>query len=250
MNKIVIIAGLLLSIILLHSCESDQLVEPANVSFEVSMVGKGLVSRENDDEKRQAANQPKNRKQVGLYVEEGRLNISEIEFEGTRENDENYYFSRLFDPVLTADLAKDELNQSVEFSIPEGSYSRIKLIVHLSNEDSSGALSLHGEYVIGNAMKHQVELQFFNYEEEQVEITLENPEGGKQVVLNKSEPKNLQLQLNLGYLFRTFNPGMLHQAQITQTPNGEIIEVSTGQNTDIYYNLVQRINNSFKAVIK
>ncbi|MFP4042639.1 MAG: hypothetical protein ACLFT6_07780, partial [Bacteroidales bacterium] len=62
--------------------------------------------------------------------------------------------------------------------------------------------------------------------------------------------KTLEIQLNVQQIFRYINPQVLQNADVTDTEEGEKIIISEQHNTEIFYNLISRIEKSTRAVIK
>ena len=252
MKKITIYICSILLIFTFHSCEPNELDEPTEVSMTVSVIGRGFINSGEDDEddeedEDENGNEATGDKKAGLSIDGGSLYVSEIEFDGIRENTEDYYFSKTFDEPLHADLYSDNLDRNVTFSVPQGSYSKVEMTIYFTKSDTLPAFLLTGEFQLGNAERKDVEIEF---DEAEFELTLYNIEDEKQILFTKSESRNINIQLNLNKLLSPLNTGELLQAESFQSGQKEKIIISAQHNDNLYYNLETRIERSFRAIIK
>ncbi len=233
-----------------HSCTEDEFLEPTTVDLKIKMVNtkpfKDLPEQAN--------------KQI-IEFGGGNLQLSGIEFDGKRENNDNHYFFREFENTLVANLSNDSLNQTVSFDIPKGSYNVIQIKLHTNGIDSIPGLTFRGKWKKqrgrpgGNNQGQEeipVELNFFKDYEESIELTL-NTEAGvgkEQIVFDGDNWNTLEIRVNLASIFRNLNPGKFNGAQMIQQGNKQKIIISAHHNTDMYYSLVNRVERSIKAVIK
>lgn len=238
MKTLIHIAWTVVLIFLLTACEFDELKEPANVSLKISMVG-----QEADDDNK------KNFNTSQLKIRGGNLVVTEIEMEGKRSDAEDYYFSHVFDEILIAELKHNRLNQKVDFNIPQGIYDRLKVTLHVNKTDTSDGLILRGKYSMPGFGEKNIEFCFFN-QHEVLEMYAEPAAENKQISLKKGENKTLEIQLNVQQIFRYLNPQVLQNANVIDTEEGEKIIISEQHNTEIFYNLISRIEKSTRAVIK
>ncbi|MFP4019041.1 MAG: hypothetical protein ACLFUH_07305 [Bacteroidales bacterium] len=239
MKKFMHIGWIVVLICLLGSCEFDELKEPANVSLKINMVGQEIDG--DNDKKNVNAGQ--------LKIRGGNLVVTEIEMDGKRSDADDYYFSHVFDEILIADLRHNKLNQKVDFSIPQGIYDRLKITLHVNKTDTSDGLRLKGKYSMPGLGEKNIEFCFFN-QHEVLEIYAEPARGNSQISLKKGKNKTLEIQLNVQQIFRYINPQVLQNADVTDTEEGEKIIISEQHNTEIFYNLISRIEKSTRAVIK
>lgn len=237
MNRLFVIIPFIILIGFFNGCEEDALDEPANVELQVSM--KNFNSAEKGAS---AGGNP-------MQITRGKISFKGIEFDGSRENAKDYYFSKSFQNGVVGYLEREELSESITFDIPQGTYQPAKIKLHLNPTDSTDGLMLRGIY------KHPVfedtELEFGFFEtEEPIEITIQNLKGNKKVLFKKGKTKTLNIQLNLSVVFAHFNPRRLESANIIQEGNKRKIIISKEQNEALYYDLVDRIEKSTKAILK
>ncbi|MFW6364802.1 MAG: hypothetical protein ACOCZ4_02225, partial [Bacteroidota bacterium] len=239
MKKFMHIGWIVVLICLLGSCEFDELKEPANVSLKINMVGQEI---DGDNDK-------KNFNAGKLRIRGGSFVITEIEMDGKRADAEDYYFSHIFEQTLIADFSDNKLNQKVNFNFPQGIYDRLKIILHVNKTDTTDGIVLRGKYSMPGLGEKNIEFCFFN-QHEVLEIYAEPASGKSQISLKKGKNKTLEIQLNVKQIFRYLNPKALQNANVTDTEEGEKIIISEQHNTEIFYNLISRIEKSTRAVIK
>jgi hypothetical protein len=255
MIRILLLFGLVAVILVgIQSCTTeDELLEPTTVDLKIKMINPKPFK-----------DLPPQANKKTIEFEGGTLRIASIKFNGDRENNDNYYFSKDFDQVVVADLANNSLNQQVTFDIPRGVYNPVKITLETSGTESIPGLKLRGkfknkgngppDFVHGGKKEIPVEFDFFNYNREEIELTL-NTEAGvgeEQIVFDGDNWNTLEIRINLAHLFRKFNPGLLERAEIQGQGENQRIVVSRSQNNkeEIYFNLVNRVDKSIKAVIK
>ena len=184
-----------------------------------------------------------------IQINGGKLAIESIEFEGSRENAKDYSFKRIFENGLIGDLGKNEFNKNVSFDIPQGSYKPAKITLNLNSRDSANGLMLNGAYNSPVFEETQLKFAFFK-NHEPIEIKIQNTKGNNKVLFKKGKNKALNIKINLNQLFAILNPKKLEEADITHEENTRKIIISREQNGELYYDLVNRIDKSIKAILK
>ena len=253
---------LVLSLLLmlgLPSCTEDEFFEPATLQLVIKMENSQLFDDDDDDDDDDNGNGGPPFEDE-LEFEAGELLLTSIEFDGERQNNDNHYFSRDFSNVLVANLEEESLNQPVSFDIPQGSYKHIRLTLHTGVSDSIPGLRFRGKWEFeedddfpGNDPPFEgelpVELRFFE-QAETIPLILKTQNGQQQIVFNRDNWDTLEINVNLSYLFRYFTPGKLRQAEVHGAGNNKKIIISSRHNQELYYNLVERVERSMRAVVK
>ncbi len=237
MKRLFILLFFVVPVAIFNGCEEDALDEPTKVDLQVSM--KNLDSEE------------KNTSQNGnpMQIESGEIAIKSIEFDGSRENAKDYYFSKSFQNGVVGHLEKGELSKNVTFNIPQGTYHPAKLKLNLKPANSTHGLMLHGEYNPPVLEDAELEFNFFETEKP-LEILIQNSKGNKKVLFKKGKTKTLEIQLNLNSVFAQFNVNRLEGANAIQEGNKRKIIISKEYNEDLYYDLVGGIKESTRAILK
>jgi hypothetical protein len=190
-----------------------------------------------------------------LIFTEGSLRISGIDFNGTRENDNNYKFSIDFDNVLVANLSDNTMSQPVSFDIPEGSYKEIEITLQPSNQrNNSPAFNIQGncQYFSKDPSRPyetKVECNFFQIYNDPLNLIVETEDGNKQVVFKEGNWDTLEVIIDLEYLFQEVNPRVFLTDSLYNREQ-QNITISEENNFDIYLDLATRVKRSIKAIIK
>lgn len=238
------------------SCTEDEFFEPATVDLKITMTNTEPFDHRGDGPPLEDE----------LEFSAGKLHLSSLEFKGERENNDSHYFSRDFSQVLVADLSEGELNQSVSFDIPQGSYKHIQLKLHTCQTDSCAGLVFRGRWeqddeddeddiskkrglIPGDPEELPIELNFFE-QAETIPLTLKTQDNQQQILIEQGNWDTLEITIDLAHMFRYINPAKLGQAQVHGIGNQRRIIISANHNTEIYYSLVERVERSIKAVIK
>lgn len=221
--------------VLLISCDRDELIKPVEVDLQVNM-----ESYQSDS---------KNFQSNRFLIDKGKVRFSGIEFDGKKENSDDYYFSKSFSPLLVGDLEDNFLNRNVSFDIPQGTYNPINLSLFLCNSDTIPALCLQGTYQSNQYGEVDVYFNFFRNEETFL-FKAENTSGSKKIVLKEGKQKNLQIDMKLQSLFRLFNPNQLESAEYVNDGGTKKIIISETHNPDIYFSLVNRFENTIHVIVK
>jgi hypothetical protein len=218
-------------IFLVLSCEKDDLTLPVQVDFEFTM-----DSFHSEGAKKANA---------FFEIDKGIINIQQIDFDGRRDQGEDYYFTSGFDSLVQVQLHNKIMSQNISYDIPQGVYNRINLNLFIGdgNED---ALCLEGRF----QRKSMQEIQIvFKYSfQEQIEIKAKNSIGNDQIVLLQDSQIKANLVLNVPYLFQLVNMNMIQNAEITIKEEKEVIEINKEKNIDIFNLLATRLDNSMRVV--
>ncbi|SRR6056297_314381 len=229
------ISIVLLAVFIMNSCDRDELAEPVPVYLEINMASYQADAKQSPGKK--------------FTVDKGKIRFSGLEFDGKKENSDDYYFSKSFSPLLVGDLGNNTLNRNVSFDIPQGTYNPINLSLFLSNSDTIPAFCLQGTYQSNQHGEVEVHFRFFR-QEEMFLFKAENKAGNKKIVLQKGNNEKMQVDLRLQSLFSLFNPNQLESAEYIIEGGKTKIIISENHNQNIYYSLVNRIERTIHVVVK
>ena len=214
----------------LTSCEEDELTLPTEVNLAFAMepyhAETGIKSI------------------YGFDVNEGNITINSLEFDGRRDQGEDYFFTKHFDNVLQAELHSGNVNQEVSFDIPQGVYNRIELNLSLGTETGT-AFRLQGVFQKGPF--DEIPLVFEYSFTENVRIRAKNKEGNEQIVLKKDNPSTATILIDVPFMFQLVNPGMVQFAETTPIDGEDVILINIEKNTDIFNLLVTRLEKSMRV---
>ncbi|MEA2105949.1 MAG: hypothetical protein U9P82_04430 [Bacteroidota bacterium] len=219
--------------VLLSSCEKDELTLPAEVNLAFSMepypAETGLKAGE------------------GFEVNQGTIIIQSLEFDGRRDQGEDYFFTKHFENALQAELHNGTVNQQVSFDIPQGIYNRIEMIFSLGHEGEN-AICLQGRFQRGPL--DEIPIVFEYSFTENVRIKAKNKEGNEQIVLKKNNPSTATVLVDVPFMFQLVNPGMIQLAETTMVNSEETILINTKKNTDIFNLLATRLEKSMRVIFE
>lgn len=220
-------------ILLAFSCEKDDLTLPVQVDFEFTMDSFRFEGSKNTHS--------------FFEIDKGIINIQQIEFDGRRDQGEDYYFTSGFNSLVQAQLHNKIISQNISYDIPQGIYNRINLNLFIG-DGYEDALCLQGRFQKGSMNEIQV---IFKYSfQEQIEIKAKNSIGNDQIVLSQDSQMKANLVLNVPYLFQLVNMNMIQNAEITINEEKEVIEINKEKNIDIFNLLATRLDNSMRVVFE
>ncbi len=215
------------------SCEKDDLTLPSDVDFEFSM---NPYTPANELKAGQ-----------GFTIDKGKLILSSIEFDGRRNEGEDYYFSRNFTSPLEAELHTKELNQEVHFDIPQGIYNTIEISFYLGEESKNG-LFLNGTLQKGPF--EEVPIQFEYAAGEVIRIKAKNSGESEVIALKKDTPSKASVIFDAEMFFRFVNVNMIMNAETTSIDGVETIVINEDYNNDIFSFLIARMPISLRVIFE
>ena len=220
--------------VFLSSCEKDELTLPVEVSLDFA------IKPYHAETGLKASN--------GFDVNQGAVIIQSLEFDGRRDEGEDYFFTKQFDIPLQAQMHNGNVNQQVSFDIPQGVYKRIELNLSLGLEEGEYAFQLKGTFQRGPLEEIPIVFEYsFN---EEVRIRAKNKEGNEQIVLKKDNPSTATILVDVPFMFQLINPGMIQMAETTVIDNNETILINLENNTDIFNLLANRLEKSMRVLFE
>ncbi|MDY6801460.1 MAG: hypothetical protein SVU94_09570 [Bacteroidota bacterium] len=220
-------------LVCLSSCEKDELTLPVKVNLAFAMepyhTETGLKSG------------------GGFEVSQGTIIIQSLDFDGRRDQGEDYFFTKHFDNALQAELHNGNVNQQFSFDIPQGVYNRIEMNFSLGQEGEN-AICLQGHFQRGPL--DEVPIVFEYSFTENVRIKANNKDGNEQIVLKKNNPSTATVLVDIPFMFQLVNPGMVQLAETTMVNSEETILINTEKNTDIFNLLATRLEKSIRVIFK
>jgi hypothetical protein len=231
-------AGLMLALAL-FSCTKDELTRPVQTELVLEM-----TSPDNEEQ------------EAGLLkVTGGRFMITEVGFDGYRENGENYFFSRQFPDSLPVTFSKSGAERIITFEMPQGVYSRIEIKMDVpSGKESNatgeavdrsslkGGVEVWGTY--SNARKETIPFLFVYSSMDSYKFTAKDSRGQEEVVVKDKAHYKARLQFNPLKWMELINPRMLQSAKTSLLDGVPTIIISRTQNDHIYNLLANRIEKS------
>lgn len=213
------------------ACEKNELKLPAEVQLAFDM--NTFALEENSKSGQQ------------FSIDEAYLVLGSLEFDGEREQGEDYFFTSNFDEPLQAEMHTGNSSRTVSFDIPQGVYNRIELNLSVGTK-SSHAIMLRGSFHKGPLEDVPVVFEYPFMEE--IRVRAMNREGNRQVVLTKDVPGKATILLDAPFMFQLLNMGMLINAQQFSFEGEETIIINSEKNTDIFSVLATRLDKSVQVI--
>lgn len=232
MRKLLIL-GISTLILSTYSCEKDDLTVPTRVDIAFSMDSFTV----NGSTKSGSS----------FVIDEGTIVVESIDFDGRRDAGDDYFFTSEFETPLKSEMHNRLMNQYVSYDVPQGVYSRIEFNLSLGdgNED---ALCLKGKYHRGPI--DDVPIRFEYEYQEQIRIMARNRQNSEQIVLDSKSGVTADIIFDVPYLFKVVSMNMIHNAETVQIDGEEVILINNEFNTDIFYVLVARLDNSMRVIFE
>ena len=182
-----------------------------------------------------------------FIINEGTFVINSIEFDGQRDEGEDYYFVSQFTTPLIAKVNTGVTSQTVSFDAPQGIYNKIDISFSLGTENEN-ALILNGILKHGAFTEIPIRIEYTF--QEKINVRGTDNEGSGQIVLKKDKPAKANVIFNAPAFFQLVSYGKIKNA-ITQNIEGqETILINNQTNNDIFNLLASRIDNSIQVIIE
>lgn len=193
-----------------------------------------------------------------IAFNKGTLLIESIEFEGIKEDGNNYVFESNFDSIATANLQTGVTTPEIKFDIPQGIYNRINLAIKIPDHNNQPSLMVEGIYdfppgkgnppdPIGPDKETRIKVVInFGLMLELNGIT--NKKNKNEFVFNQNQPGKLQITIDPDFWFRPVTPNLIRNAEISEEEEEAEIVISKTKNERIFELIINRIEPSTEAV--
>jgi hypothetical protein len=220
-------------ILVVYSCQKDELTEPTSVDLEFSMDSYTC----NGDGGAKSG--------TSFEMTEGTMIVESIEFDGRRDVGEDYFFTSDFSEPLIAQMHIQQTSQNVSYDIPQGVYNRIELNFSIGdgNED---ALCLQGKYQKGPL--DEIEIRFEYSFKEQIRVRARNNKEEEQIVLKSNADLKAKVIFDVPHFFQFVNMNMIKNAEVIQVEGKDLILINSNSNTNIFNVLIPKLDNSIRVI--
>jgi hypothetical protein len=230
-------------ILLFNGCtEKDDLTLPVKVDFRI-----GISENSAKDEY--------------LTFTGGKIGIRGIRFEGKREAGGDVFFET--DPELN--LPELQFNASPgtsiisDFDIPQGIFNYMKWEINLKEIETDGlndddtdshytGLAVSGTYSNLSGVSIPFIIAIDNAE--LLSVNSYDQDGNSRIALSVNKDYEAILLLDLAYAFHSISRESLEDADVSDENGTPIIVISIEQNDDLYEDLLYRIDQSAKVIVK
>lgn len=229
------------AVFILTSCIKNELTLPSKVEFNFGlqpMVGEnGIIG--NSFVLKSALNQ--------VTLDKGSLILDAIEFDGKREEGKDVFFISNFKESLVADLSSQTTNFKVDFDIPQGIYNRIDIDLYLSDLQEI-SLIIEGGVKIG--IFQEIPVRFEYDFPDKIKVRASAMQPGQNIVLRKDKSSLATVLIDIGFLFRFINPGVIANADIVEIEGADVILINKEYNIELFNQIATQISNSFSIVFE
>jgi hypothetical protein len=229
------------AVFILNSCIKNELTLPSKVEFNFGL--EPLVSEDglkgNSFELKSVLNQ--------VTLDKGSLVLDAIEFDGKREEGKDVFFISNFKESLVADLSSQTTNFKVDFDIPQGVYNRIDINLYLSDLQETSFI-IEGVIKIGVIQEIPVRFEYDFPDKINVRASANQP--GQNIVLRKDKSSLATVLIDIGFLFRFINPGVIANADIVEIEGIDVILINKEYNIELFNQIATQISNSFSIVFE
>jgi len=216
------------------SCEKDELKLPSELNIEFDMNAFSL-----DEE---ASKGPQL-----LIIDEGSLIINTMEFDGKREQGDDYFFSSSFEIPVEAEMHTGKSNQNISFDIPQGIYNSIEMNIKIGDKEKT-ALRLKGRLSKGPFEDIPVVFEYSFSEE--IRVRAEDKQGNRQIILRKDRPSTARIIMDAPRLCRLLNMRMIMMANQAVVNGEQILLINNTQNTEIFNIMATRLDQSLRVIFE
>lgn len=183
-----------------------------------------------------------------LHFSSGSMIIREIDFSGDRKKGGGVNFTNSISNAAVLNFNNGTSIPPIRYDIPQGTYTKINLIIKAFDEDPSPSLSLYGYYVDDDSDTIPIIYEF--HSGVNFNVTGKTSSGSSEIVLIEDKPATCQITFDPNYWFDTVTENLLDDADESEV-DGESTIVINETNNAIIYNLISgRIAESTKAVFQ
>ncbi len=241
---------IIIMILFLNGCiKKDDLTLPVKVDFKI-----GIADNPSKDDY--------------LTFNGGEIGVRRIQFDGKREAGGDVFFET--DPkIIFPTLAFYKSSQPVtisDFDIPQGIYNYMKWDINLKgivideliddddedeNEDTDSpniGLSITGKYTYLSGTSITFIIAISNTE--LLSVRAFDPDENSRIVLSVDQDYEAILLFDPAYAFHSISRESLEEADVSDDTGIELIVISSEENEDLYEDLLYRIAQSVKVVVK
>lgn len=219
-------------------CEKDPTTEPIEVNFDFR------INKQANSENY-------------LWFDDGEAYIGEIEFDGQRSVGEDVYFVSNFEKTIRKKFKNHWSGEPVKFDIPQGEYDKIGLkISFLYDEHTNSGVGEGNEFP-----RLTVEGAYLNTEGEEIPVLVEcemelifsiyaQSSDNKNITLNSTKENIAIAQIDPLFWFQPINRNTLEHAELNRYQGRETLIINQFYNSDIFYILASRVENSMTVTFE
>lgn len=210
------------------SCKKSELKKPTELRFTVGL--------------------DKTAQSGSLKFNSGNITFGKFGVTGNRIEGEDIDFERVFTAGLDSDLNGSAELSDLDFNLPQGSYTDLKVKFNIKEIDNEPSLVLNGTYVPTGGPAKGVEFRYTGNQE--FNITAVEESGLTPITLDKNIDRKAKIEFDPKYWFETITDDQLNNATVTSAQGQDKIIISSDQNANLYSIIAPRISMSNTVTLK
>ena len=221
--------GVLILAVSLVSCKKAELKKPTSVNFAFDL---------NKSFGQSSA----------VKIISGEINLGKFNITGDRIEGDDIAFTRSFSSGLLIDLNGSGEIKELDYDIPQGEYTHIRLDFSAKENSGAPSIMLEGSYKPSTGPNVAVRFEYFiNHE---FSIIGEDGDLSSTIVMDKNLGKKVTIELNPIYWFESLTTGQLDNANIDNGQGQNIMLINPTTNAELYTIVAARIGMNNKAEFK
>lgn len=188
-----------------------------------------------------------------LIFNEGHIMLSSFSFDGRREEGGDIYFEKSYEQGLLITFHPDIMVEALQFKIPQGNYTRIKIALETQDSADVSAIVVTGSYLLSNGTRYPIRFEFSAALD--LELESRDEAGNIQIVLKKGTPATATIKFDPVKWFEAVPASYLDNAELVMEEQEEGVEagtpymlISEESNEHIYELILSKLAQSAKIV--
>lgn len=183
-----------------------------------------------------------------VSIDTARIILGSLEFDGIRETGKDYYFKSHFSPPLVADLVTGTIDPPSKFNVPQGVYTRIRIVLDFFEEEESPGLYFHGSANFPGRGKIPFEITAgTDYHFEGISS---DPQGSSTLSITADKTSTLEIVFKPGKWFNSVPGHFIDQAHMPYLNGVPTLVINENINKDIFDIVSFQMQQSTKAIIR
>lgn len=215
------------AILVLASCQKKELKQPADVTVSID------INREQSTEGH-------------LSFQDGYIRLASFSVEGTRQEGADVELSKEFEQGNLTYFSSSSPISNLDIDIPQGNYTDLDFAFNTFDDNDETTLRVEGLYT--NQSSQTIPIIFEFASSEYFSINSEAEDGGSVITLDQNINSTVLIKLDPIYWFDLISNNMFDNATLVEIDGVMTILVDENTNTNIYDNVVDRLDEQTSSV--
>ena len=178
----------------------------------------------------------------------GEINLVDFNITGDRIEGDDIAFNRSFSERIIIDVNGSGEVKELDFDLPQGEYSSILLNFNIDEDGADPALRLTGTYKPTSGPVHALIFEYFG--SQTFNVTGEDDLADPTIVMDKDFDKKVTIEFDPVYWFESLTANQLDNADVNIVTGQDEIILSSTSNVALYEIVLNRMEDSNKAIFK